>query len=84
MFNACVQVFGVFTNDYQINVIIAADDTGISFGRAYVCIQVENFTHRYVDTAETSANRCGNRAFQRNAVSADRFDGFTGDQSNFI
>ena len=81
MFNACIQVFCIFTNDHQINVFEACDNAGICFSGANVCVKIECFTQGSVYAAEACANRCSDGAFQGYTVFADGIDDMIGQGS---
>ena len=74
IFNAGIQVFQIFSDHDQIDIIKAGRYSLIGFARAQADIQLQFFAQRDIDTAEAGSDRGCDRTFDRDFVFSDRFD----------
>ena len=78
VFDAAVQPFGVFPDEYDIDVLKPGLQTFECHGRADIGVKFEFLAQLDVDTAEAATDRCRQRAFEHKAVFSDRLHGFLG------
>ena len=76
MLDAGIKAFRVLTHDHQIETGIAAGNVRESPYGTQIRVKIERFAQAHVDGSETLANRRGDRTFQANLISLDRFDKF--------
>ena len=67
-----VQVFGILTDDDEVEVLVAPSRARNRENRAKAYVQIERLAQSDVDAAEALTNRCRARRFKRNVIFADR------------
>ena len=72
-FNACVQIFRVFTHDNQVNVIVAPTRTGKRHNGTQAHVQLKRLAQRNVHAAKPCTHRRGDRAFDSHAIATNGF-----------
>ena len=76
MLESGVQAFRILAHDDQVYVGIASGNVGQITNGSKIGVEFEFLPQRDVDAGETAANRCGDRTFERDVGSFDRFDYF--------
>ena len=73
-FDPCVQVFGVFANDYKVDVRFAeiGTDPWETFARTKTGIQTEFLAQKHVDRTKSFTDRGSNRGLQSDLIFTNR------------
>ncbi len=74
----CVQILGVLAHNHQIDVVEAGRHTGQGLGRAQIGEQVKVLPEGDVDRAKSAADRCRQRALERELIFFNRGQGALG------
>ena len=69
-----VQVFGVFADDDQVDVLEAGADAGIRLARTHLAVEVEALPEGDVDGAEAASDRRGDGSLEGDPRLADRVE----------
>ncbi len=75
VFEAGVEVFGIFADDDDIDAIEAGFDAGKIFDGAKIGVEVEGFAQGDVDAGSAPGDSGGHGAFESDFIFADGFDG---------
>lgn len=80
IFNSCVEVFGIFANNDEVNVHVAevTFDAGHGFGRSDVCEEFEGLSEDDVCGFVTLADWGCRWTFERDSDFSNLIDGFFG------
>jgi hypothetical protein len=74
VFDSRIEVFRVLAHDDHVQIAEGRDQSGQVSDGPQIGVKVQRFAQPHVDAGEARADWGGQRAFQRDAVSLDRFE----------
>ena len=84
VFEAGVEIFGVFADEHDVDVLETGFDAGKILDRANVGVEIEGFAQAVVDAGGAAGDGRTHRALEGDAIAAHGFNGGFGDELAFF